>query len=64
MKRKNIDTMREIRLWVGQIIVPGVTLATTMLSIPEVRSAMASKVNEVKTSINRKNRKKNFKVIE
>lgn len=61
MKRKNIDTMREVRLWIGQIIVPGVTLAATALSIPEVRSAVATKANQWKETINKKNKKKQEK---
>lgn len=56
-KRKNIDTMREVRLWIGQIVVPGVTLAATALSIPEVRNAVASKAELVKQSIDQKIKK-------
>ena len=31
MKRKNIDAMREVRLWIGQIVVPAVTLAASTM---------------------------------
>lgn len=58
MKRKNIDTMREIRLWIGQLIVPAITLATTTLAIPEVRQAVSAKASEVKRSIDKKLKKK------
>ena len=58
MKRKNIDTMREVRLWIGQIIVPGLTVAASALAIPEVRQAVASKARDVKLSIDRKIRRK------
>ena len=58
MKRKNIDTMREVRLWIGQIIVPGLTVAASALAIPEVRQAVASKARNVKLSIDRKIRRK------
>lgn len=51
MKHKNIEAMREIRLWIGQLVVPAVTLAVTALSIPEVRQAVAAKANSVKRSI-------------
>lgn len=37
MTYKQIEQAREIRLWIGQIIVPAITVATTMLTIPEVR---------------------------
>ena len=50
--------MREIRLWIGQIVVPGVTLLTTAMAIPEVRSAVASKANDLKRSIDEKIKKK------
>ena len=58
MKRKNVETMREIRLWIGQIVVPGVTLLTTAMAIPEVRSTVASKANDLKRSIDEKIKKK------
>lgn len=46
MKRKNIDTMREVRLWIGQIVVPAITVVGSALAIPEVRSAVAAKAND------------------
>lgn len=44
MKRRNIDTMREVRLWIGQIIVPTLTVVGSALAIPEVRSAVSAKL--------------------
>lgn len=43
MKRKNIDAMREVRLWIGQIVVPAVTLAASTMAIPEVRKEERSR---------------------
>lgn len=60
MKRKNIEAAREIRLWIGQIVVPAITLAATTLAIPEVRQVVAAKANEWKESIN----KRRFKKVE
>lgn len=60
MKHKHIEAAREVRLWIGQIIVPAVTLAATTLAIPEVRQAVAAKANEWKDSIN----KRRFKKVE
>lgn len=54
MKYKHIEAAREVRLWVGQIIVPAVTLAATTLTIPEVRNAVAAKANSVKQNIESK----------
>lgn len=49
---------RELRLWIGQIIVPAVTLtATTIIAIPEAREAIARKFNNIKDSI-KKNAKR------
>lgn len=58
MKRKNIDAMREVRLWIGQIVVPAITLAATTMAIPEVRQAVAAKASEVKQSIESKIKRK------
>ena len=58
MTRKSLDTMREVRLWIGQIVVPGVILGASVMSIPEVRSAVATKAKEVKMEINRKIKRK------
>ena len=55
MTYKQIEAAREVRLWIGQIIVPVVTLAVTTLAIPEVRQAVAAKADQVKNKIeNRK----------
>ena len=55
MKRKNIDTMREVRLWIGQIIVPVVTVVGSALAIQEVRQAISIKANQWKESVEREN---------
>ena len=57
MKHKHIEAMREARLWIGQIVVPTVTLAATTLAIPEVREAVASKIKNSATKINNKFKK-------
>ena len=48
MTWQQIETSREIRLWVGQIIVPTITLAGMAMSIPEVREAVSSKARKMK----------------
>ena len=58
MTRKSLDTMREVRLWIGQIVVPGIILGASVMSIPEVRSAVATKAKEVKMEIDRKIKRK------
>ena len=48
MKYKHIEAARELRLWIGQIIVPAATVAITAMTIPEVRQTIAAKANSVK----------------
>lgn len=57
MTYKQIEAMREVRLWIGQIIVPVAAVTVTILMIPEVRQAVARKAKEVKQNINRKLKK-------
>lgn len=57
MKYKHIEASREVRLWIGQIIVPAITLAATTMTIPEVREAVAAKANEMKRNIENKFKK-------
>ena len=54
MTYKQIETMREIRLWVGQIVVPVCTVAAVALSNPEVRNAVSEKVRITKQQIKNK----------
>jgi len=48
MTYKQIEASRELRLWIGQIIVPVTSVAVTMLAIPEVRQNVATKFGNVK----------------
>ena len=54
IKYKHIEAAREVRLWIGQIIVPAATIAVAGMSIPEVREAIAAKAKLVKYNINKK----------
>lgn len=57
MTWKRIETMREVRLWIGQIVVPAITLVAASMAIPEVREAVATKANQIKENINNKIKK-------
>ncbi len=48
MTYKQIEMSREARLWIGQIIIPTVSVAVTILAIPEVRQAIATKMRTLK----------------
>lgn len=54
MTRKQIDTSREVRLWIGQILIPACTLVATAMTIPEVRYAVRSKVESAKRKFTKK----------
>ncbi len=58
MTYKQIETSREIRLWIAQIIVPAASVALAVLSIPEVRYKIGSKVSNIKESIQYKIKRK------
>ena len=60
MTYKQIETSREIRLWLGQIIIPAASVAVAILSIPEVRYAIAEKASNIKETIQYKIRKKSL----
>ena len=59
MTYKQIEQMREIRLWITQIVVPAVMVGTTVASIPGVRQGVKQKFEDVKHSI----KKRKFKTM-
>lgn len=55
MTYKQIEASREIRLWIGQIIVPAVTTAAAVLYMnPELRGKLTDKAKELKHNIETK----------
>ena len=52
MKYKHIEAMREVRLWIGQIIVPVAALVFAIS--PEARTSVAEKMRDVKVKISEK----------
>lgn len=58
MTYKQIETSREIRLWIKEIVVPVVSTTAMMVTfIPEVREAVISKAKATKQSIKDKFKK-------
>lgn len=45
MTYKQIEASRELRLWIGQVIVPGIAFA---MAFPQVREAAGNKVIKIK----------------
>ena len=58
MTYKQIEASREARLWITQVIVPTLAMATaTVMAVPELREAAVTKFNDVKSKINFKLKK-------
>ena len=57
MTYKQIEASREVRLWIGQVIVPTIGVAALAMTNPEVRRAVSNKKNEAKQFIKRKFKK-------
>ena len=51
MKRKNIDAMREVRLWIGQVIVPGIITFGAVMQIPQVRDSVVNASMKAKDKV-------------
>lgn len=54
MKYKTIEASRELRLWIGQVIVPAVTTGIIIASNPTARQWVAEKADEMKATVKRK----------
>lgn len=54
MTWKQIEAKRETRLWISQIVIPTATAVVTVMTIPEVRQAIAAKAKRIKYSIEQK----------
>lgn len=58
MTYKQIEASREARLWITQVIVPALGMATALVTmVPEVREAAVAKATEIKDRIKYKIRK-------
>jgi hypothetical protein len=51
MTYKQIEASREVRLWIGQVIVPALAVGAMVMSKPEIRDKVNAKVKEVKNKI-------------
>lgn len=51
MTYKQIEASREIRLWIGQVIVPALAFS---MAFPEVRQLAARKAKDIKDKLTRK----------
>lgn len=51
MKYKHIEAAREIRMWIGQIIVPAIVIAVYINSNPYTKAIVTDKVRSMKTRV-------------
>lgn len=54
MTYKQIEASREMRLWIGQVIVPAAVAAVAIISNPQTRNYVSKKYNNVKSRIKKK----------
>ena len=54
MTYKQIEASREMRLWIGQVIVPAAAAAIAIASNPQTRNYVSKKYNNVKSRIRKK----------
>ena len=55
MTNRQIETSREIRLWIRDIIVPSIGVGATVLWLhPEIKDNIKSKVDEVRSKLKKK----------
>ena len=40
MTYKQIEASREARLWIGQVIIPAITVVGAAMTVPDVRKAV------------------------
>lgn len=58
MTNRQIETSREIRLWIRDIIVPSIGVGATILWLhPEIKDNIKSKIDEVKSKFKNKFKK-------
>lgn len=58
MTNRQIETSREIRLWIRDIIVPSIGVGATVLWLhPEIKDNIKSKIDEVKSKFKSKFKK-------
>ena len=51
MTYKQIEASRELRLWIGQVIVPAVSVTAVVLANPDVRNAAKEKLDNIKRKL-------------
>ena len=63
MSYKNIERSREIRLWIGQVIMPTIAGGILIYSNPNARNWIKDKFNNIKNKFHKKENKNNIIVL-
>ena len=61
MTYKQIEASREMRLWIGQVIVPAAAAAIAIASNPQTRNYVSKKYNDIKSHMRSLYYQKKFK---
>lgn len=51
MTYRQIEASRELRLWIGQVIIPAVSVTAVILANPDVRNTAKQKLDSIKQKI-------------
>ena len=51
MTYRQRETMRELRLWIGQVIVPIAAVVATCVGVPEVRENIKEYASQIKSNL-------------
>lgn len=51
MTHKQIDAMREVRLWIGQVIVPALGVGAVLMTNPAVKQTVMETCEKAKMKI-------------
>lgn len=54
MTWKQIETAREVRLWIGQVIVPTASIVGLIMANPRSRAYVSEKFSKAKTFVKKK----------
>lgn len=54
MTYRQIEASRELRLWIGQVIVPAIGVSVALSTNPEVRRVVKEKAKDIKAKLSRK----------
>lgn len=58
MTYKQIEASREVRLWIGQVIVPAIVAGAVVVSNPVARQTIVTKCKNVKDTVTDKFKRK------